>query len=48
MNAEELAIELIRFLQDSRQMKSFLSYMEGKGFDPLELENDIDNFEETF
>jgi hypothetical protein len=43
VDKEEIAQEMLRFLQDTKQYQDFLTYMDNKGFDRAELEENIEN-----
>lgn len=42
MDPKEIAQEMLNFLSETGNYQAFLSYMEAKGFDPDELERDIE------
>lgn len=46
MDKEEIALEMYRFLQDTKQYQDFLTYMENKGFDSSELDSSIQDLED--
>jgi len=45
MDAQELAVEMLAYLNEMGQYQNFLDVMEQKGFDIEQLEADIDKLE---
>jgi len=46
MDTEELALELLNFINASGNYQNFLEWAEERGFDPDELEKDCEKLEE--
>jgi hypothetical protein len=46
MNERELAQEMLNFLNETGQYENFLNFMDNRGFDTTDLENDLTALED--